>query len=163
MGGVDKLDFLLSLYRIHIKSKKWTLCVIFHFIDLAVVTCWLQYMRDCNSISIPMRERFSLLDFRLHISESMIKHGTNPLSKKKGRKSAQYAPVGDVRYDAVGHFPIWKEDRERCKKEDCKDHFSHVFCAKYFCVSTRIATASRHSTPSPCKNATFYGKTAARQ
>ena len=130
MGGVDKLDFLLSLYRIHIKSKKWTLRVIFHFIDLAVVTCWLQYMSDCNSISIPMRERFSLLDFRLHISESMIKHGTNPLSKKKGRKSAQYAPVGDVRYDAEGHFPIWKEDRERCKKEDCKDHFSHVFCAK---------------------------------
>ena len=38
MGGVDKLDFLLSLYRIHIKSKKWTLRVIFHFVDLAVVT-----------------------------------------------------------------------------------------------------------------------------
>ena len=38
MGGVDKLDFLLSLYRIHIKSKKWTLRAIFHFVDLAVVT-----------------------------------------------------------------------------------------------------------------------------
>ena len=24
MGGVDKLNFLISLYRIHIKSKKWT-------------------------------------------------------------------------------------------------------------------------------------------
>ena len=29
MGGVDKLHFLLSLYRIHIKSNKWALRVIF--------------------------------------------------------------------------------------------------------------------------------------
>ena len=36
MGGVDLLDQLLSYYRIFIKSKKWTLRFIFHFIDLAV-------------------------------------------------------------------------------------------------------------------------------
>ncbi|KAL3196099.1 hypothetical protein MRX96_053997 [Rhipicephalus microplus] len=31
MGGVDKMDFLLSLYRTKIRSKKWTLRAIFHF------------------------------------------------------------------------------------------------------------------------------------
>lgn len=36
MGGVDKMDFLLSLYRTKIRSKKWTLRAIFHFVDLAV-------------------------------------------------------------------------------------------------------------------------------
>ena len=57
MGGVDKLDFLLSLYRIHIKSIKWILRVIFHFIDLAAVTSWLQYINDCKSVGHPKSQQ----------------------------------------------------------------------------------------------------------
>lgn len=36
MGGVDKMDFLIQLYRIFIRSRKWTLRVIFHFVTVAV-------------------------------------------------------------------------------------------------------------------------------
>lgn len=31
MGGVDKMDFLVALYRTTIRSRKWTLRMIFHF------------------------------------------------------------------------------------------------------------------------------------
>ena len=44
MGGVDLLDYLLSLYRIHIKSKMRTLRVIFNFVDLCVVVSWLYHI-----------------------------------------------------------------------------------------------------------------------
>lgn len=37
MGGVDLLDQLISLYRIFIRSKKWTLRVTMHMIDFALV------------------------------------------------------------------------------------------------------------------------------
>ena len=130
MGGVDKLDCLLALYRIHIKSKKWTLRVIFHFIDLVVVTSWLQYIKDCNPIGMSVNQRLSLLDFRLYLSECLIKHSTNPLSNPKGRRSAQVPPVCSVRHDGIGHFPVWKEERQRCKNPGCANYFSSVFCSK---------------------------------
>ena len=36
MGGVDKLDSLISYYRIRGKTKKWLLRVIYHFVDFAL-------------------------------------------------------------------------------------------------------------------------------
>ena len=43
MGGVDKLDFLISLYRIQAKTRKWPVRLIFHFIELALANAWLEY------------------------------------------------------------------------------------------------------------------------
>lgn len=43
MGGVEKVDQLIALYRIFIKSHKWTLRLIFHAIDMACVNSWLEY------------------------------------------------------------------------------------------------------------------------
>ena len=45
MGGVDLLDSLLSLYRIHIRSKKWYHKFFLHFLDATVVQSWLMYCR----------------------------------------------------------------------------------------------------------------------
>ncbi|MGH0165991.1 UNVERIFIED_CONTAM: hypothetical protein FKN15_049846 [Acipenser sinensis] len=43
MGGVDLLDSLIALYRNKIKSKKWYHRLVFHFLDLIIVTTWLLY------------------------------------------------------------------------------------------------------------------------
>ena len=43
MGRVDKLDFLISLYRIRAKTKKWPVRMIFHFLDFSLANSWLQY------------------------------------------------------------------------------------------------------------------------
>ncbi len=47
--GVDKLDQLISLYRIDIRSRKWPLRMISHAFDVAVVNSWLEYRRDNES------------------------------------------------------------------------------------------------------------------
>lgn len=46
MGGVDKMDFLLSTYRSHIWSQKWTLQMLSHAFDLEAANSWLEYKKD---------------------------------------------------------------------------------------------------------------------
>jgi hypothetical protein len=43
MGGTDGDDQLLELYRIWIKSKKWTHRIIFHFLGAMVINAWILF------------------------------------------------------------------------------------------------------------------------
>ena len=45
MGGVDKADMLLSLYRTHCRSQKWYHRIEFHLLSLAAVNTWLLCQR----------------------------------------------------------------------------------------------------------------------
>lgn len=72
MSGVDLLDQMISIYRIYIKSNKWTLRLIFHAIDLAVVNSWFEYRRDCKKLKIPLKDQMDLLTFRITLSESLL-------------------------------------------------------------------------------------------
>ncbi|KAJ8872952.1 hypothetical protein PR048_026568 [Dryococelus australis] len=56
MGGVDKLDQLVSYYRIMINSRKWTLRMLFHVVDLAIVNSWLEYSQDAKTAGIPQAQ-----------------------------------------------------------------------------------------------------------
>ncbi|CAL4128409.1 unnamed protein product, partial [Meganyctiphanes norvegica] len=144
MEGVDQLDFYLALYRIHIKSKKWTLRVIFHFVDLGVIVSWLQYKRDCESSGVPSKEQKSLLQFRLELAEAVINAGSNSLkvSNKKSRNYFHCSPGEDVRYDGIGHFPEWRNERQRCRycSHNHSRAASHTFCIKcnvHLCINSR--------------------------
>lgn len=66
------------------KSKKWTLRMITHAIDLANANSWLQYKRDAEKQSIPTKDQIDLLQFRKSISE----HPTNvgQIMKRKRRR-----------------------------------------------------------------------------
>lgn len=143
MGGVDKMDFLLSLYRIKIKSRKWTLRALFHFVDIAVCNAWLEYIQDH-----PDMRRSRLLDlmhFRLQIAEALIT--SVPSKRKRGRPSQEIEdapmdpphkkaariqrPCSDSRYDGVDHWPEARDQAvpSRCKYERCRGR-SRIFCKK---------------------------------
>ncbi|KAL4125830.1 hypothetical protein QTP88_010070 [Uroleucon formosanum] len=53
MGGVDKLDQLISYYRIFIRSRKWTLRMIMHAFDMAISNCWIQYKKEADILKVP--------------------------------------------------------------------------------------------------------------
>ena len=146
MGGVDRLDFFVSLYRIYIKSKKWPLRVIFHFIDLFIVTSWFQYIKDCQSFNVPKRKQKTLKLFRLELAEVLILRGYNPLDKSSpGRHALRHTYTQNlppqVRYDGSGHFPDWRiGSRQRCIvcANDATPKFSYVACEKcnvYLCLN----------------------------
>lgn len=41
MGGVDKMDQLISYYHILIRSRKWTLRMAMHAFDIAITNSWI--------------------------------------------------------------------------------------------------------------------------
>ncbi|KAH8022946.1 hypothetical protein HPB51_006376 [Rhipicephalus microplus] len=49
MGGVDKLDFIMSLYPMRTGTSKWPVRVISHFASFALCNSWLEYIRDANA------------------------------------------------------------------------------------------------------------------
>ena len=52
MGGVDRLDQLISLYRTFIRSKKWTQRMMTHAVDMSLALAWLEYKKDCDVLNI---------------------------------------------------------------------------------------------------------------
>ncbi|CAG4974240.1 unnamed protein product [Colias eurytheme] len=46
MGGVDLLDSFIGRYHITMKSRKWTMRLFYHFLDLAVINSWVMFKKD---------------------------------------------------------------------------------------------------------------------
>jgi len=84
MGGVDKMDFLIQLYCIFIRSRKWTLRVIFHYVNLAVNNSWLEYQRDADTLKILKKKRPDLFSWCSEIAEALCKGGIS-CERKRGR------------------------------------------------------------------------------
>ncbi|XP_047510428.1 piggyBac transposable element-derived protein 3-like [Pieris napi] len=150
VGGVDKTDHLISLYRIFIRSKKWTLRMIFHAIDLSLSNSWLEYQADCAMCKIPERDILDLLHFRQRVADSLLKMGLPLNNRKRGRPSSgssspisiptfpqtrrrqvEMRPIPEVQYDTVDHLPEYDKKKEatRCKNPECKGK-THVYCLK---------------------------------
>lgn len=144
MGGVDKADQLVSLYRIFIRSRKWTLRMIFHGVDTALTNSWLEYQEDCRISKTPKNEILDLLHFRQRVADALIKMGQPINMRKRGRPSASSSPAPqrqritaevrpsrEIQYDTVDHLPDYdtKHEATRCKNPLCKGK-THVFCLK---------------------------------
>ena len=86
MGGFDLLDGLLSLYRIHIRSKKWYHKLLYHFFDIAVVQLWLLYWRDLF-LSIPEIGWMPLRSFEMSIANSLLMKDKSQRDRTPGRST----------------------------------------------------------------------------
>lgn len=143
MGGVDKLDCMISIHRTFIRSRKWTLRMFTHAIDMACTNAWFEYRQKAQEMGIPSKEILDLIHFRSHVAEALIlcntqsrKRGrpsnasiSSPIPKK--RKYRETRPIDDVRFDNTGHFPLHenKQSASRCKLLGCKGT-SRIFCEK---------------------------------
>lgn len=143
MGGVDKCDHLLSLYRIFIRSRKWTLRLITHGIDMAVINSWVEYKKETKNLGLHEKKILDLIHFRQYLAEALILSGKT-IAKKRGRpsnspttsitltpKTKQLRPINDVRLDDIGHLPVFldKKVAGRCKNLGCKSK-TYVSCKK---------------------------------
>ena len=62
----------MSFYRMSIRTKKWTLRTIMHFVDVALVNAWLQYKSDEQYKGARRKDVMQFLDFRLKIAQTYI-------------------------------------------------------------------------------------------
>lgn len=162
MGGVDLMNQMISYYRISIRSKKWTLRMITHFIDFAIVQSWIEYKIDCGKSGIPKRQVMDLLEFRMRLANQLVYFEStrkrtaritldDVYSKHERKdKSRESRTDQNIRYDGFGHIPKYSEKRLRCKLESCQSK-SQLYCSKcnvHLCVnSNHDCYAEYHTKP----------------
>lgn len=143
MGGVDLLDSMLSLYRIHIRSKKWYHRLLWHFFDMIMVQAWLIYCQEMKRINAPKKEVLQLRVFKMKAASDLTKCGKMIRSKrghpstsfdslynaKKKRGPTAPIPEKSTRTDNTGHFPTFVEQKGRCKYPGCGG-IPKVLCEK---------------------------------
>lgn len=157
--GVDKFDQLISYYRIFIRSKKWTLRMIFHLVDLSVTNSWFEYRRECTVNGVPTKKQLDLMNFKLTLAHQLInfashspaKRGRPPRSSSSspqpfstpsaspqrpvppsiGKKSKLEKIQPDIPTDMQGHYPKYDDEKEatRCKLPGCTGK-THVLCER---------------------------------
>lgn len=150
MGGVDVLDQQMEYYRAFIKTKKWTLKVLIHFLDLSAVNAWRLYKNDCSANKIPRKDTMPLLDFRLNLADSLScvpdrlrpddyeQNAQVPRRDYKIYRPA-IAPSQAKRYDGYEHYPVSDDIKapRSCRMENCSSR-SKIRCEKcdaYLCLS----------------------------
>ncbi|KAK2720891.1 hypothetical protein QYM36_004694 [Artemia franciscana] len=138
MGGVDKMDQMLSYYRTFIRSKKWTMRLIFHMVDLSICNSWLEYVADRKAKA---ERSMDLLSFRMEIAEALTsaegmtlrrrgrprsltsseedEHENVDESASRKRKMKFQRPCSAVKNDAFSHWPQKVKGQSRCKKSPC--------------------------------------------
>ncbi|XP_043217168.1 piggyBac transposable element-derived protein 3-like [Amphibalanus amphitrite] len=77
MGGVDLLDRMVSYYRTSARTKKWTVRVILHMLDVTATNCWIEYKNELERTGHGERkDMLQMMDFKLRLAEQLIEEGS---------------------------------------------------------------------------------------
>lgn len=138
MGGVDKADMLLALYRITLKTKQWYKRIFFHMLDLSVVNSWLLYRVSKHECQI------QLANFKFAVAKALIcsKKVEQPPPPPKILVSMPAKSVcDDARYDRIDHFAKKMNVKyaQRCKFEGCTSKTKYLCrkCSLYLCIDSK--------------------------
>ena len=146
MGGVDKADMLLSLYRTKYRSRKWYHRVAFHLFSLAVCNSWIMHKS--------MSGNKKLVDFLSEICISLITGTSSTADPEYDVRSEVYRSMRstdiptEMRHDKFNHWPILIDTphSQRCKYENCnkKTKFQCTKCQVYLCVANNTCFRAFH-------------------
>lgn len=131
MGGVDRSDQNISLYRVSIRGKKWYFPLFAHCVDMAIQNAW--------QIHKTQDGKLDQLEFRRSIATNILE--TFKKETKRGPSKRNSNSVANSRYDGINHLVLYQEKQSRCgychKKvqflcEKCKIPLHPKFCFKSF-------------------------------
>lgn len=154
MGGIDKSDMLVQLYRTPLKSKKWYMRLFAYCLDLSVCNAWLCYKRD--AVALGETKELSLKDFRLELFKYASSQKPNihlrsrssnrsppdvilPMSMR-GHKTP--GPATTVRFNkTLSHIPVYQK-RLTCKLCSRQGHiirtnFVCQVCKVHLCLNEK--------------------------
>lgn len=128
MGGIDRADQNISLYRTSVRGKKWYFPIIAHLIDVAEQNAWNLFRRN----EVPIDH----LAFRRRIATAILESNKR-VGSSKGRPS-KVCKI-DSRYDGKGHYvsdlPV---DKNSQKKTQLRCRMCHKK-ATTMCVKCDLA------------------------
>ncbi|CAM4635413.1 unnamed protein product [Leuciscus chuanchicus] len=137
MGGIDKSDMLVHLYRTPMKSKRWYMRMFAYSVDISLTNAWVFYRRDCKAIGFLDGLYSGKLAARGH--SHRIPEGAQHLKAAsallfaiptpvRGHRSTN--PAIHVRFDmSLFHAPVYT-NRQTCKYCSRKGNImrSNVVC-----------------------------------
>ncbi|XP_061704417.1 piggyBac transposable element-derived protein 3-like isoform X1 [Cydia pomonella] len=151
MGGVDILHQAFEYNKTVQRTKKWTVKVLSHLLDLAVANAWRQYRLDRQGQGQSSRKDKDLLWFRLDVADCL----TNCPERERREEASDTAdnalltlgkykqtapPSVGKRYDGYDHLPIFDDSLQSpraCRLEQCNSR-TKIICSKcdvYICLS----------------------------
>ncbi|RWS19782.1 piggyBac transposable element-derived protein 3-like protein [Leptotrombidium deliense] len=120
MGGVDLLNQMIAKYGISIKSRKWTLRVIFYFLDFAITNAWIHHREDSKANEM---KPLDLLQYRIHIANSLCELNKKSVGRPKVTKEISSDTSETSDDDSSTHFPeqvVGRSSAMRCRYTGCK-------------------------------------------
>lgn len=104
MGGVDRADQNISLYRVALRGKKWYMPLIFHMLDMCEHNAWQLHRMQGGSLDH--------LSFRRRVVISILEGNQRKFSKRSKPSPLETA---DSRYDRMDHLIVTQEKQTRCR------------------------------------------------
>lgn len=104
MGGVDRADQNISLYRVALRGKKWYMPLIFHMLDMCEHNAWQLHRMQGGSLDH--------LSFRGGVVISILEGNQRRFSKRSKPSPLETA---DSRYDRMDHLIVTQEKQTRCR------------------------------------------------
>ena len=120
IGGVDKCDMFLALYRTKLKTRKWYHRIAIHLLSVSVLNAFVIYKK--------VGGKESLLHFLMDVCRSLCasvdeqsdSDSDGPLDLTRRRSLSAKDVPNHVRYDRRNHWPIQHMDSQTCKEDGCK-------------------------------------------
>ena len=120
MGGVDLWDMFLALFRVRVRSTKFQMYIVYYCVGVAITNEWLIYRRYCDQKKISKKKQIDLCTFQSRIAKALLlgkkeqqtpkrSHLSTITNDKKRNVVANPILVVDVRYERVGHFPVFTD------------------------------------------------------
>lgn len=121
MGGVDRADQNISLYRVSIRGKKWYFPLLSHFIDMAEQNAWRLHKVNGGKLDH--------LSFRRSIAVGLLESFKRNTKRGSSRYSNNLHDFS--RFDGIDHLVIYQEKQTRCS-------FCHKKC-NFICKKCKLA------------------------
>jgi DNA excision repair protein ERCC-6 len=107
MGGVDRADQNISLYRTSIRGKKWYFPIIAYCIDVAEQNAWQLHRGSGGNLDH--------LAFRRRVATSILEGVPKPSKQNSSKGHPGRHELEDIRYDRMDHLVIPQATQTRCK------------------------------------------------
>lgn len=105
MGGVDRADQNIGLYRVAIRGKKWYFPLVCHLVDMCVQNAW-QLHRKAGG-------KMDQLAFRRTIAQGILETHKKPTTYQTGKYSKTLHQSS--RFDRIDHLIIYNEKQVKCR------------------------------------------------
>lgn len=104
MGGVDRSDQNISLYRVSIRGKKWYFPLFAHCLDMSVQNAWQIHRLEGG--------KMNQVHFRRAVATNLLE--SNQSNQRRGPSKRNSLANIHSRYDGLNHLVIYQELQARC-------------------------------------------------